>query len=378
MKRNKVIILMMTMILMIPLAGCIFIEEDSLILGSRNNTESIILSHVIGQLIEEETDLEVIYKENLGGSNVVWDAMINDNIDVIPDYTGTIVLTYYHEEPGTAEETLAQTKKLVAEDGIVAFNTFGFNNTYTLALDETKAEELDVVTFSDFAEVSDQFTLGAVFEYDLDYTGTIVLTYYHEEPGTAEETLAQTKKLVAEDGIVAFNTFGFNNTYTLALDETKAEELDVVTFSDFAEVSDQFTLGAVFEFIDRPDGLPGFEEAYDLEFKDVKGMDHGMMYRAINGNEVDVINSYTTDGQLQMYDLRVLEDDESFFPPYHALPLVREEALDEYPELEDVLRQLEGQIDEETMQGMNAKVDNENMMVEIVAKEFLQESGLVD
>src|SRR5690625_7046144 len=69
--------------------------------------------------------------------------MINDNIDVIPDYTGTIVLTYYHEEPGTAEETLAQTKKLVAEDGIVAFNTFGFNNTYTLALDETKAEELD-------------------------------------------------------------------------------------------------------------------------------------------------------------------------------------------------------------------------------------------
>jgi len=285
----------MTMILMIPLAGCIFIEEDSLILGSRNNTESIILSHVIGQLIEEETDLEVIYKENLGGSNVVWDAMINDNIDVIPDYTGTIVLTYYHEEPGTAEETLAQTKKLVAEDGIVAFNTFGFNNTYTLALDETKAEELDVVTFSDFAEVSDQFTLGAVFE-----------------------------------------------------------------------------------FIDRPDGLPGFEEAYDLEFKDVKGMDHGMMYRAINGNEVDVINSYTTDGQLQMYDLRVLEDDESFFPPYHALPLVREEALDEYPELEDVLRQLEGQIDEETMQGMNAKVDNENMMVEIVAKEFLQESGLVD
>ena len=197
------------------LSGCIFIEKDSLTLGSRNNTESIILSHVMGQLIENKTDIEVIYKENLGGSNVVWNAMINGLIDVIPDYTGTIVVTYYHEEPGTAEETLEATKRLVDEDGIIAFNTFGFNNTYTLALDESKAEELGVVTFSDFAKVSKDFTLGAVFE-----------------------------------------------------------------------------------FIDRPDGLPGFQKEYDLEFKDVKGMDHGMMYRSISAGEVDVINSYTTDGQL--------------------------------------------------------------------------------
>lgn len=292
---NRQILFIMIVLLVIPLSGCILKSEDSVILGSRNNTESIILSQIMGTLIEDKTDLKVTYKENLGGSNVVWNAMINDNLDIIPDYTGTIVLTYYHESPGTAEETLAKTKELVAEDGIVAFNTFGFNNTYTLALDEAKAEELNLVTFSDFAEVSDQFILGAVFE-----------------------------------------------------------------------------------FIDRPDGLPGFEKEYNIKFKDVKGMDHGMMYRAINGEEVDVINSYTTDGQLQMYDLRVLEDDRSFFPPYHALPLVREETLEKYPELEGVLKQLEGKIDEATMQGMNAKVDNEAMMVEKVAKEFLQEAGLID
>ena len=116
------------------LSGCIFIEKDSLTLGSRNNTESIILSHVMGQLIEDKTDIEVIYKENLGGSNVVWNAMLNGLIDVIPDYTGTIVVNYYHEDPGTAEETLEATKRLVDEDGMIAFNTFGFNNTYTLAL----------------------------------------------------------------------------------------------------------------------------------------------------------------------------------------------------------------------------------------------------
>ncbi|MGE7667012.1 glycine betaine ABC transporter substrate-binding protein [Ureibacillus composti] len=277
------------------LSGCIFIEKDSLRLGSRNNTESIILSNIMGQLIEDRLGIEVLYKENLGGSNVVWNAMTNGHIDVIPDYTGTIVVTYYHEEPGTAEETLVATKRLVETDDIVALNPFGFNNTYTLALDEEKAEELGVVTFSDFAEYSQDFRLGAVFE-----------------------------------------------------------------------------------FIDRPDGLPGFQKEYNINFKDVKGMDHGMMYRSINAGEVDVINSYTTDGQLQIYDLRVLEDDKSYFPPYHALPLVRKETLNEYPELEEVLGLLEGRINEETMQIMNGKVDNEGMMVERVAQEFLIESGLID
>jgi osmoprotectant transport system substrate-binding protein len=103
-----------------------------------------------------------------------------------------------------------------------------------------------------------------------------------------------------------------------------------------------------------------------------------MMYRSIAAKEVDVINSYTTDGQLQDYDLRVLEDDLGYFPPYHALPLVRTEILEQYPELEKVLRQLENKIDEATMQEMNGKVDNDGMLVETVALEFLQEAGLID
>ncbi|GKV65563.1 MULTISPECIES: glycine betaine ABC transporter substrate-binding protein [unclassified Sporosarcina] len=293
--KNKLRLLFVTTLLAGMLSGCIFNEKDSLRLGSRNNTESIILSHVMGQLIEDRLGIDIIYKENLGGSSVVWNAMTNDHIDVIPDYTGTIVVTYYQEEPGTAEETLAATKQLVAGDHITALGTFGFNNTYTLALDEAKAEELGLVTFSDFAAVSKDFTLGAVFE-----------------------------------------------------------------------------------FIDRPDGLPGFEKEYDIEFNDVKGMDHGMMYRAIGANEVNVINSYTTDGQLAIANLRVLEDDKSYFPPYHALPLVRDETLKEYPELEEILGLLEGKIDEETMQVMNGKVDNDGIMVEIVAKEFLVDSGLIE
>ena len=293
--KNKFVLVIFVFLITSMLSGCIFIEKDTLRLGSRNNTESIILSNIMGQLIEDKLGIEVLYKENLGGSNVVWDAMTNGHIDVIPDYTGTIVVTYYQEEPGTADETLAATKRLVETDGIVALNTFGFNNTYTLALDEAKAEELGVETFSDFAEHSEDFILGAVFE-----------------------------------------------------------------------------------FIDRPDGLPGFQKEYNIEFKDVKGMDHGMMYRSISAGEVDVINSYTTDGQLQIHDLRVLEDDKSYFPPYHALPLVRKESLEEYPGLEEVLGLLAGMIDEEAMQIMNGKVDNDGMLVERVAQEFLIESGLIE
>lgn len=293
--RKKFSLIIFIFLITSILSGCIFIEKDSLRLGSRNNTESIILSNIMGQLIEDKLGIEVLYKENLGGSNVVWNAITNGHIDVIPDYTGTIVVTYYHEEPGTAEETLEATKRLVESDGLVALNPFGFNNTYTLALDEAKAAELGVETFSDFAKYSQDFRLGAVFE-----------------------------------------------------------------------------------FIDRPDGLPGFQKEYNIEFKDVKGMDHGMMYRSISAGEVDVINSYTTDGQLQIHDLRVLEDDKSYFPPYHALPLVRKETLNEYPELEEVLGLLEGMIDEEAMQIMNGKVDNEGMMVERVAQEFLIESGLIE
>lgn len=282
------------LLLVTTLSGCIFKEEDALIIGSRNNTESIILSNLMGQLIEEKTGINVTYKENLGGSNVVWTAMLNGKIDVIPDYTGTIVINYYQETTGNADETLAKTKELVLADDITALESFGFNNTYTLALDEAEAESLGVTTFSDFAKVSDDFILGAVFE-----------------------------------------------------------------------------------FIDRPDGLPGFQKEYDLQFKDVKGMDHGIMYRSINAKEVDVINSYTTDGQLQMYNLRVLEDDKGYFPPYHALPLVRTEVLEQYPEVGEVLLELAGKIDETAMQEMNAKVDNEGQMVELVAKEFLQEAGFI-
>lgn len=294
--RTKIITFIIAALLITTLAACSGGggDDNTIILGSRNNTESIILSNIMAELIRAKTDINVVQKDNLGGSNILWKGLLNDEIQLIPDYSGTIVVNYYQEEPGTAEETL--------------------------------------------------------------------------------ETAI---KLIEADGLTGFEAFGFNNTYTLSIDEAYAEEHQIVTFSDFAAYSDQFTLAAVFEFIDRPDGLPGFQEAYDLEFKEVKGMDHGIMYRSYSEGEADVINSYTTDGQLQIYDVRVLEDDLGFFPPYHALPIIRQDALEKFPELEDILLLLGGQIDEEAMQKMNAKVDNDGQKVDTVARQFLEELGLL-
>lgn len=295
MKKFNKIFLLVTLSLAVFLTACSSGSKDSITFGSRNNTESIILSNIMGQLVENRTDIKVERKDNLGGSDVLWSALLKDDIQIIPDYTGTIVANYYNETPGTADETFERAKELIAEDGLIALETFGFNNTYTLAVADSIAEENDLVTFSDFAKISDQFTFGAVFE-----------------------------------------------------------------------------------FIDRPDGLPGFEEAYDIHFKEVKGMDHGMMYRAFKEGEVDVINSYSTDGQLQDYDLTVLEDDLAFFPPYHAMPIVRKDVMEKYPELEEILNLLAGKIDEAAMQEMNGKVDNDGIKVDAVAKEFLENSGLLE
>lgn len=266
-----------------------------LVIGSKNFTENILLAHMMAILIEENLDIRVERKVNLGGSNVAWQALLNNEIQLYPDYTGTIVANYYQEETGNAEETLARTKELVEQDNLKFLEPWGFNNTYTLAV----KQEL-------------------------------------------------------------------------------AEELGLATYSDLAKVSDLLVIGSEFEFLDRPDGLPGLKEVYGMTFADEKGMDAGLRYPSIAEGQVDVINAFATDGMLVVHQLKILEDDKSFFPPYHGGPLVRQEALERFPGLEEVLNRLAGKIDDETMQRLNAKVDAEGLKEENVAREFLIEQGLIE
>jgi osmoprotectant transport system permease protein len=118
-------------------------------------------------------------------------------------------------------------------------------------------------------------------------------------------------------------------------------------------------------------------EAYNMNFKDLKAVDSGMRYTALDTNKSDVIDAFSTDGLLKGYDLKVLEDDKNFFPPYFAVPLIKEETLEEYPELKEVLNKLAGKMDDEIMRGLNYKVDKLGEAPEKVAKDFLKEQGYI-
>jgi osmoprotectant transport system substrate-binding protein len=176
-----------------------------------------------------------------------------------------------------------------------------------------------------------------------------------------------------------FKDLGYNNTYAIAISNEAYEKYGVETNSDFAKISEDFVFGAEHEFFDRQDGYDGLVAEYGITFKgEPKRMNVALKYQAIGNGEVDATIAYTTDGALKQYDLKILEDDKGFFPPYYVAPIIRKETLEKYPELEQVLNLLGGQVDEETMTGLNYKIDVEGIAIETVAKDFLESKGFLD
>lgn len=170
--------------------------------------------------------------------------------------------------------------------------------------------------------------------------------------------------------------YGFNNTFTLTIKKEKADELNIKNYSDLALKSKNLKFGAEYDFYEREDGYKGLEKIYGFKFKDKVELDIGLKYDAISSDNVDVINAFSTDAMLKKYNLKVLEDNENFFPSYYATTLVREETLEEYPELEEVLNKLEGMISNEDMIQMNYEVEQEKKDPKEVATKFLISKGL--
>ena len=130
---------------------------------------------------------------------------------------------------------------------------------------------------------------------------------------------------------------GFDNSYALALRRDRAHALNLRTITDLVRIAPQLKAGFGYEFIQRADGLPGLKQLYGLQFRDVAGMQQSLKYQATENGDVDVLDVYTTDGRLAVYDFVILEDDRRFFPPYDAAALVRGETLKQHPELGQVL-----------------------------------------
>ncbi|MFV0380696.1 MAG: glycine betaine ABC transporter substrate-binding protein [Breznakia sp.] len=265
-------------------------------IGSKDYTEQIVLLELASQLIEENSDIQVVRKENLGGTQVALGAIKNKDIDMYMEYSGTA-----------------------------------------------------------FGDV-----LGHEMSTDVEYVYETVVKEYKEK-----------------FDIQVLKQMNFNNTYTLAVSQETATKYNLKTFSDLQKVANELTLGATLEFLNREDGLLGLQSKHAMNFKEVKGIDSSSRYIALNSGESDVVDAFATDGLLKKFNLVVLEDDYDFFPPYYAMPIITQEAYDEFPEIIPLLESLGSKLDEETMINLNYKVDEEQQTPKAVAREFLLEEGLI-
>lgn len=218
---------------------------------------------------------------------------------------------------------------------------------------------------------------GAIDIYP-DYTGDALANVLKQEPITEPmKSWEAVRDGYAEAYQIAWlKPTPFNNTYALALKEATAEELGIGTISDLAPKAGEWTLGCSVEFAGRPiDGYPGMVEHYGFEFGSVKPMDVGLMYTAIDGDQVDVIVAFATDARIGKVGLRVLADDKFFFPSYNAAITVREEVLTAHPEIREAVEAVTDTLDTPTQIRLNGRSDIDGVPPETVAEEYLKEIG---
>ena len=212
-----------------------------------------------------------------------------------------------------------------------------------------------------------------------EYTGT-ALTAILKQPVDKDpaSSLATVTRLYRQRYNVEVGPpFGFNNTFAMVIRGEDAERLHVTTLSQAVPLASQWKLGVGYEFQERPDGLQGLEQAYGLRFEgSPRTMDLGLLYRALHAHQIDIAAGNSTDGPIKAFGLRVLEDDKHYFPPYQAVPLMREASLQRWPKIRIALAALKDKITADEMQSMNEEIDGQHRDPEDVVREFRAKKGL--
>ncbi len=294
-------------------------ETPTITVGSKNYTEQLILGEMLSLMLED-AGYDVDRQLNLAGTAVVHEGLVAGEIDTYVEYTGTALLLLGQELPTAAGSSATPASGSATPAGGLATPT----------------------------------------------------------PSVAEQVYSSVTAAYPEQfGAAWLDPLGFNNTFALAVTRETAEEYDLQTISDLQGIAGELTIGADPEFVAREDALPGLQAAYGIEFGNVQSLDVGLLYSAVDEGEVDISAAASTDGRIPALDLVLLEDDLGFFPPYFAAPVVRQELLDQAPEVADILNQLAGVIDDQTMQGLNAQVDGGGLEPPEVARTFLVEQGLI-
>ena len=276
-------VLLLALLLAVCLAGRSASAARELTVGSKAFTESYLLAEISGQLLEAH-GFRVTRKLGLGGTLIAYEALRSGDIDLYPEYTGTLALAVL-KRPGLSGEALG---RALDAEGLALGVDLGFSNSYALAIRDLLAEERGINSISDLAA----------------------------QPG--------------------------------------------------------LRLGFSLEFLNRGDGWPALQRLYGLP-QQPSGLEHALAYRALGSGSLDVTDAYTTDGELDLYPLRLLEDDRGLFPDYSAWLLTQR---DPDPEVAAVLALLHERIDEAAMRAMNRRVVNDGVEPAQVAADFLRQAGL--
>ncbi|WP_195990204.1 glycine betaine ABC transporter substrate-binding protein [Clostridium sp. D53t1_180928_C8] len=218
-------------------------------------------------------------------------------------------------------------------------------------------------------------------DFDLypEYTGTGWSFVLKEEGIPADETLYNDlqSKYNSQYDLSWIGLYGFNNTYGLVIRKDLAEQYNIKTYSDLAKYSKDFTFGAEYDFYEREDGFDALCKEYGIKFKKSVDLDIGLKYDAINSKQIDIMNVFTTDGQLSNSNVVLLDDDNEFYQTYYCGTIVRNDTLKKYPELKDVLMKMNNILTESEMAELNYKVETEKEDEVKVAKDYLKDKGLL-
>jgi osmoprotectant transport system substrate-binding protein len=213
----------------------------------------------------------------------------------------------------------------------------------------------------------------------VEYTGTALNAVLNESPtGDSAAVYQRVKQLYAQRfNFAVTEPLGFENTFAMVIRGDDAQRLHLQRTSDIVPFATKWRVGVGFEFLERSDGFKGWSERYGLHFAQQPSvMDLGLIYLALQDHKVDIVAGNSTDGVIDSLHLLILEDDRHYFPPYDAVPIVRQATLEQFPQLRGVLAELGGKVTGPDMRHLNYLVDAEQRDVAAVVRDFRQSHNL--
>jgi osmoprotectant transport system substrate-binding protein len=233
--------------------------------------------------------------------------------------------------------------------------------------------------------ICQQSLLTGHIDMYVEYTGTALAAVLKEKP-LKEKPFSNPQQVFSEVqtqyrrrfGLEVFPSLGFDNSFAMVMRGADARDMNIHKLSQLAQFAPRLRMGVGYEFLERADGYAGLVKTYHLNFAEApRVMDLGLLYRALQSRQVDIVAGANTDGLIAALGLVVLEDDLHYFPPYEAVPVVRPAVLQRFPEIKTALLSLAGKITAPDMRKMNYAVDGEKKDAADVVRDFLTEKKLV-